>query len=157
MNILQEPRALLKTINDPVTKTIALLRVKDGESAEKAARYCKVPTWLVQRWVMEGVVPHGSPFESPRKPHCRASDEDNRKLVEVVRNNPGISIKQAIAISKYPASEQTARKRIKESNVDHLGPKKAKLPLDVATQNWAQCINQELQKVIDLFDDENED
>jgi hypothetical protein len=156
MDFLQDPRALLRTITDPVVKSIAVLRVKDGESAEKTAKHCRVPKWLVQRWVKEGIPPG---IEVPRKKHCRASGDDNRRLLAVVSNNPTISIREAMALSKYPAGEQTARRRIKESNVGYLGPanKKAKLPLEARPSNWDDAINQELQKVIDLFDDETED
>ena len=155
MDFLQDPRAMLRTITDPVVKSIAVLRVKDGESAEKVAKYCRVPKWLVQRWVKEGVPPG---IEVQRKQHYRATGEDNRKLLAVVSNNPTISIREAMALSNYPASEQTARRRIKESNGGYLGPtKKAKLPLEAGPSNWDDAINQELQKVIDLFDDETED
>jgi hypothetical protein len=105
----------------------------------------------------EGLVkesaPRGSPIKAPRKLHVRVTRKDDRKLLAVVRKNPTISIREAMALSNYPAGEQTARKRIKESNVNYLGPKKAKLPLEVGSPNWVLALNNELQKVVDLFND----
>jgi hypothetical protein len=98
-------------------------------------------------------VGRGSPLKAPRKPHVRVTRKDNRKLLAVVRNNPTISIREAMALSSYPAGEQTARKRIKESSVNYLGPKKTKQALEVGSPNWVLALNQELQKVIDIFNE----
>jgi DNA-binding transcriptional regulator YiaG len=139
MDLQQHPgsSAIIET-SEAEMKTIAVRRVKDGESVQEAAKFCGVSEQQVQRWVT-------------RKPRCTLKSKDNRKLLAVVRKHPTISIKEAMALSNYPAGEQTARKHIKESNINYVGPKKGKRPLEVGSSNWVLALNNELQKVIDVF------
>lgn len=154
----------LKNTTD-LDRSTAVTRVRSGESTEAVASCYGVHRSTVQRWVVkdaaknttaDDVIPSKADEKKPSTARHRATRKYDRKLLAVVRNNPTISIKDAMALCNYPAGEQTARKRIKESNVVYLGPKskKPKLVPIFEELDWhskVRAIDQELKSTIDFW------
>jgi transposase-like protein len=99
----------------PEQRKAAIERIKKGEPITQVAKDIGFNNSTVSVWWHDYQKTKEVGELKPKS--LRTTPEANARLIRIVRRNPHLTLKEAMEYAKYPCSEQTAKRKLKEVGI----------------------------------------